>query len=61
MNQRNSNAITIAAKHKDGDWVDVELAFRQKESGYTSGITHSQRMIQTQDNYKELKIGLSPS
>ena len=47
MNQRNSNAITIAAKHKDGDWVDAELAFLQTESGNTSGISHSQRMIQT--------------
>ena len=61
MNQINLNAITIAARHKDGDWVDAELAFRQTESGNTSGISHSQRMIQTQENYKELKLGLSPN
>ena len=61
MNQRTLNAITIAAKHKDSDWVDAELAFRQTELGNTIGITHSQRMIQTQENYKELKLGLSPS
>ena len=46
MNQRNLNAITIVAKHKDGDWVDAELAFRQTELGNTIGITHSQRVIQ---------------
>ena len=50
MNQRNLNAITIAARHKDGDWIDVELAFSQTKSGNTSGITHSQRMIQTQES-----------
>ena len=62
MNQRNSNAITIAARHKDGDWVDAELAFRrQTKSGNTSNTTHSQWMIQTQESYKELKLGLSPS
>ena len=31
MNQRTQNAITIDAQHKDGDWVAVELAFRQAE------------------------------
>ena len=33
--------------------VDAELAFRQAELGNTSGITHSQRVIQLQENYKD--------
>ena len=40
--------------------VDAELAFRQAESGNTSGITHSERVVQLQENYKD-QVGLSPS
>ena len=40
--------------------VDVELAFRQAEWGNTSGITHSQRVIQLK-RITRIKLGLSPS
>ena len=39
---------------------DAELAFRQADLGNTSDITHSQRVIQLQENYKD-QVGLSPS
>ena len=56
MNQRTQNAITIAAQHKDGDLVEVELAFRQAKMGQHEWITHSHKMIQTQWNYKSLSL-----
>ena len=56
MNQRTQNAITLAAQHKDGNLVEMELAFRQMEMGQHEWISHSHRMIQTQCNYKNLSL-----
>ena len=53
INQRNLNAITIAAIHNEDGWGDAELAFHQADPSNTRGITHSQRVIQLQENYKD--------
>ena len=37
MNQRNLNAITIAAIHNEDGWGDAELAFCQADPGNTMG------------------------
>ena len=34
--QRIQKAITIATQHKDDNWVEAELAFRQAEKGRTN-------------------------
>ena len=56
MNQRTQSAITIDAQHKDGDWVAVELAFRQAEMEATRVDQTLSRKIQTQWDYKSLSL-----
>ena len=45
MNQRTQSAITIDEQHKDGDWVAMELAFRQVEVEATRVDQTLTRMI----------------
>ena len=52
MNQRTQSAITIAAEHKDGDLVEVELAFRQAKMG---AIRVDHTLSQDDSNSMELQ------
>ena len=57
---KNSNAITIAAQHKDGGLARVELAFRQARMGKTSG-SHTLKDDSNSIELQEFMLGLSPS